>query len=145
MFKPSTARNCHTLFFKTNFKMGNDTFISLGFLKISLVSSYSLKRWIYCAAQNKSNVWMVKFLNEQWWEFQVAFSLAHVRQGTKYYLLRPGQKHFSLHSHTLGVSGFKFRLLEFWVSEKLGMGIILFLFLFSIIYWGWVKPSVFSF
>ena len=36
--------------------MGNDTFISLGILRISMVSSYPLKRWIYCAAQDKSNV-----------------------------------------------------------------------------------------
>ena len=32
--------------------MGNDAFISLGFLKISLVSSYSLKRYIYYTAQD---------------------------------------------------------------------------------------------
>ena len=43
--------------FYLNFtKMENDTFISLEFLKISLVSSYSLKRWIYYTAQGKSNV-----------------------------------------------------------------------------------------
>ena len=32
--------------------MGNDALISLGFLKISLVSSYSLKRYIYYTAQD---------------------------------------------------------------------------------------------
>ena len=58
--------------------MGNDTLISLGFLKINLVSSYSLKRWIYYTAQDKANVWMFKFSSEQWLEFQVVFSLAHV-------------------------------------------------------------------
>ena len=36
--------------------MGNDTLISLGFLKINLVSSYSLKRWICYTAQDKANV-----------------------------------------------------------------------------------------
>ena len=52
--------------FSLNFiKMGNNTFISIRFLKISLVSSYSLKQWIYYTAQDKSNVSMFKFLNEQ--------------------------------------------------------------------------------
>ena len=45
--------------------MGNDTFNSLGLLKISLVSSYYLNRWIYYTAQDKSDILMFKFSSEQ--------------------------------------------------------------------------------